>query len=643
MPKTYVAEYGLVTMRTFLAITQPFRRSDDGFLLIEVMVSALLVAIIAIATFNGFDAVNRASADQRSHDQAVVLAAQSQEQLRTDPVTTLDALETTPHVYTQTVDGTPYTITQKVAPSNGSASGSGCNVTETTKQTGANVQITSAVTWPALSTAKRPEVSLTSIITPPAGSGLEIDVGNAPAPTAGVSGVSVVVTYKASGSTSLSTAEGTTNSNGCLVFGGIPSLAASIVIPQKVGYVTPGDLLKVPEKEVTLAPNITTHDAVTYAQGGGLKAEFYDESKAVTGDTFVAYNSSLTSEPKFELGSTEFGEYQSTGEHQYHALTGTYASTAETAKYEGSYPTGDLFPFPEPNKWLVYAGDCPENNPSKWGSVKGAEIAVTAGTITPVQIPISKVNLTVLEGTKAVKKSNSSEHLKITITNTACSSYTEPANNAYVVTTPTHKGETSGEGNDGLKNPYQPYGTYKLLAESSKEHKKYEVGSLETLTNSSEAGTSVTIYLGQKNLEAIRNTRTAAETAITTITAEEAALTSAKNAETTARTNRENTEKSNTETWKKEEECHNNVLLCIFSGFKSITPAERTAKENAQNATRTADQTAEAAEQAKRTSEETALHTRKTTEVNARETAKTEEPTATTEETESKVKVGTGP
>lgn len=642
MPKTYVADHGIVTMRTFLAITQSFRRSDDGFLLIEVMISALLVAIIAFATFNGFDAVNRASADQRSHDQAVVLAAQSQEQLRTDPVTTLDALETTPHVYTQTVDGTLYTITQKVAPSNGAASGSGCNVTETTKQTGANVQITSAVTWSALSTAKRPEVTLTSIITPPAGSGLEIDVGNAPAPTAGVSGVSVVVTYKASGSTSLSTAEGTTNSSGCLVFGGIPSLAASIAIPQKVGYVTPGDLLKVPEKEVTLAPNITTHDAVTYAQGGRLQAEFYDESKAVTGDTFVAYNSSLTVEPKFELGSTAF-EYQTTGEQEYHALTGTYASTAETAKYESSYPTGSLFPFPEPNKWLVYAGDCPENNPSKWSSVKGAEVSVAAGTVTPVKVPISKVNLTVWEGTTAVKKNNSSEHLKVTITNTACSAYTEPANNAYAVTTPTHKQETTGESTDGLKNPYQAYGTYKLLAESSKEHKKYEVGSLATLTNSSESGTSVTIYLGQKNLEAIKSTRTEAEAALATIATEEKTLTEAKTAETHARETREATEKSNTETWKKEEECHNNFLTCLFSGFKSITPAERTAKENAQNATRTADQAAEATEQAKRTSEESALHTRKTTETTAKETAKSEETTAATEETESKVKVGTGP
>src|ERR1700680_2101375 len=101
MPKPYVANYVLVTMRTFLA-TQRFRqapwwryhrsligrirkpamaalsrlpavhpsaRSQSGMTLIEVIASALLVALIAIGTFVGFDSSGRASADQRSHAQ----------------------------------------------------------------------------------------------------------------------------------------------------------------------------------------------------------------------------------------------------------------------------------------------------------------------------------------------------------------------------------------------------------------------------------------------------------------------------------------------------------------------------------------------------------------------------------------------
>ncbi len=78
-------------------VPAPAPSAQEGFLLVEVIVSALLVALIVVATFNGFDVVNRAQAEDRAHDQAVILAAESQEQLRTDPVSTLQALETTPH------------------------------------------------------------------------------------------------------------------------------------------------------------------------------------------------------------------------------------------------------------------------------------------------------------------------------------------------------------------------------------------------------------------------------------------------------------------------------------------------------------------------------------------------------------------
>ena len=60
-------------------------RSEGGFLLIEVMMSAMFVALIVVATLNGFDIANKTTAEQRRHDEANVLAAQSQEQLRTEP------------------------------------------------------------------------------------------------------------------------------------------------------------------------------------------------------------------------------------------------------------------------------------------------------------------------------------------------------------------------------------------------------------------------------------------------------------------------------------------------------------------------------------------------------------------------------
>jgi len=257
--------------------------AQEGFLLVEVIVSALLVVLIVVATFNGFDVINRAQADDRAHDQAVILAAQSQEQLRTDPVTTLDALETTPHTYSQSVNGTTYEVTQEAAPSNGSANTTGCNAVETTKQTAATVQITSTVTWARLEAAKRPEVKLSSIITPPTGSGLEVDVGNAPTPTEGVPGVTAIVTFTPVNSTTPESREGTTDSAGCVVFGDIEATSATVEIQEKPGFITPNGSLKVPAKEVTLAPNLTVHDPVTYDEGGAIKADFTWEGKSVAG------------------------------------------------------------------------------------------------------------------------------------------------------------------------------------------------------------------------------------------------------------------------------------------------------------------------------------------------------------------------
>ncbi len=145
----------------------PDPRSQDGFLLIEVIISAALVGLIVLATFSGFDVVNRLTAEQRRHDEAALLAAQSNELLRSDPSTTLDTLETNPHKYTRTVGGTLFTVTQEAQPVNSSGNAVGCNANEATAKTGANIRISSTVKWATLEKTGRPAVSQTSVITPP--------------------------------------------------------------------------------------------------------------------------------------------------------------------------------------------------------------------------------------------------------------------------------------------------------------------------------------------------------------------------------------------------------------------------------------------------------------------------------------------
>ena len=77
-----------------------------------------------------------------------------------------------------------------------------------------------------------------------------------------------------------------------------------------------------PTKEVTIAPNYTTHYPVVYNRGGAISAEFAYNGKnkythpnnegtgevteEVKGDTFVSFNSLMAAAPDFEVGATSY-------------------------------------------------------------------------------------------------------------------------------------------------------------------------------------------------------------------------------------------------------------------------------------------------------------------------------------------------
>jgi len=508
--------------------------SEDGFLLIEVLVSAMLVALIVVATVTGFNVVDRTTANTRQHSEAALLAAQSQEQLRTAPASALDALAITPHGYAATVGGTKYTITQSAKLIGPSGAGS-CSVTEKSTNAAPNVQITSSVSWSQQVAASQKPVIQSSIITPPTGSALEVDVGNAPTPTAGVAGVRALVTYTPVGAASPVTLEGETGTPGCVVFGGIPATSATVEIPEKLGYVTIGGALHLPPKELTIAPNITTHDPVTFNKGGMIEAEFQYTGKTefngkpVKGDTFVVSNTNMLLPPEFQVGSTHF-EYQASGEEHYRALTSEYKATALTA-HGSKYPQGDLFPFLEPQIWTVYAGDCTKNDTGSEAVSTAPPALVQAANTLKVQVPTSYIGLAAWTGsTSKSKGAKEAEALHVTITNTACSGSPIPDNASAATLVHEQKLTSAGE----LENPFQPFGAYTLCIAGPK--KTYTVAN----TNSTVAGSSPQIYIGQKSAAEHTLQQKAEEEAKTKREAEEApARTKREKEETTQREARE--------------------------------------------------------------------------------------------------------
>jgi Tfp pilus assembly protein PilV len=600
MPRKHVAQDYFVTMHTFFGTQEPGHRaprrrrrgrptigprphvsdanhhpgsqvdqrdSEAGFLLIEVIISAMLVAMIVVATLSGFDVLNRTSADQRSHAEAALLAAQSQERLRSDPATALAALELAPHTYELTVGGTKYKIVQEARAVAANGSSTGCSVAEATAQTGANFQITSTVTWPAL--GKRTPVTQSSLITPPTGSALEIDVGNGAATPAGVAGVTAVAKFTPVNGGGSVTSEGTTGASGCIVLSGIPATAATVEILEKANFVTTSGALKYPTKEITIAPSITTHDLVTYNEGGRIVAEFtYKgettwEGKPVESDTFVAFNSAIPTSPEWEVGSTAF-TYEKEGEEHYKATTGTFSATASTATGV-KYAKGDLFPFPE-NNWSVYAGDCTKDN------VESAAGLVSPGGATPIKVPLSYVLLNVWTGTKGKPTGVlESTIYPVTVINAECASGGTPANASG--TNLRHEQKTSAQGH--LAHPFQPFGKYDVCMYNSAT-KRTDTASIN---NSTPAGSTVNFYPAETSSSERETAEAATRAARVTKEGEEKKAREAT--EVANHAARKTTEETERATWKAEE------------GSKKITETQRKEKEATQTKNRIAAEKAE--------------------------------------------------
>ena len=600
---------------------RPPLAAEGGFALIEVIVSAMLVGLIVVGTLTGFSVVDRVSADERFHNQAATLAGESQEQLRSDPASTLQTLEAG-HSYPQAIGGTTYTITQRTELQPASGSNAACSVTENKRQSGNAFRITSTVTWPQQQKAKRVPVVASSIVTPPTGSALEVDAGNDPTVTAGVSGITATVKYTPVGSVSAVTLEHTTGTEGCVVFGGIPSTAATVEIGELSGYFTRAGVNKYPTKAVTIAPNYTTHYPILYNRGGAIKAEFTYKGEpklthanneatgnieeTVTADTFVAFNALMEAAPDYEVGST-----------RYAAPTTVYnpLPSSSSAAYEAAATSpSNLFPFASSEApWSAYAGDCVQNNPKEVtaGVVKPSENIFVApgGTTSAPKVPTSLVTLNLYKGTEAevnaIAASKRWENLEITtarpvtITNPKCAG-TTPNNESAVGVK--HKQETTtGKPNGGhLLHPFLPFGTELELCvyvSPNSYTRKYK--------DTEAKGPVLPIYIKQKSTQEktalrIKEEKTEQETQETR-----------ERTEATNKNNAETLEETELKQWEKERR-EGKISETTLNNRKTTQKNNRITRENTEKTNRKTAETAETATETARHNKEAAEATEAT-------------------------------
>jgi type II secretory pathway pseudopilin PulG len=373
-------------LRGRLTVLEP-PASESGMTMIEVIISTLLVGIIAIGTLTGFDTAGHATADEQAQAQAAVLAAQDEERLHGLKATQIGQFGSSSETQSdngQCIEevasawrfceghaayrGTVFTVKSSADYVSASQESLTCKASP---GSASYLKTTSEVTWP---TAKSP-VKQSNIVNNPLKVALVVKVRdefNEP-----VEGATVKVTGTSTA------AEQTTSGAGCVIFGALTDKSVVTVSAEKSGWVDHQGVSPPPSKVVTVSASTLTEVSFTIAPPGGITAEFESNGAIVSGESFVAEQNGI-SEP-----------------------SGFVASAAAPA---AKLSMAGLFPFATPGKpptgnpYLVYAGDCEENNPAEViASVTGRTAQVNRNSISSPsgKLELPPINLTVKSGTKA--------------------------------------------------------------------------------------------------------------------------------------------------------------------------------------------------------------------------------------------------
>jgi Tfp pilus assembly protein PilV len=319
--------------------------------MIEALVGAVLVGIMAIAFFGALNGSERVSSTAKLRATAASLAQDDQERLRSMPVTALNNLrQTNPRAVAGvnfTVDSRADWIADKSKATTCTSNGAAADY----------LKITTTVT-PTNTSALKP-VAITSTVTPAPGSFngkgslavRVIDRNGDP-----VSGVAVAVTGPAS-------ATAFTDAAGCAFFGYLPAGTTYAATASKGGYVDEdGD-------DTPTKTGITINDQQVATVG--FKIDVAGAAKA----TFFSRPASAPTKPaRGDVDSSQWRLVMSNSSHTPARTFGPgYPTTVPTGSpwystgYLASIDAPALFPFT--SVYSVYAGDdnCVLNNPTQNG------------------------------------------------------------------------------------------------------------------------------------------------------------------------------------------------------------------------------------------------------------------------------------
>lgn len=426
--------------------------SEEGFILIEVLVSALILAIVAAAVLAVLSSTTHSAASERVRTQAAALAQEDQARLRTLRLSTLNRLEE--ERKNIELDGTKFTVR-----SEGRFVGSASNEIVCNGETSATdyVRITSTVS----STAMPTPVVLQSMVSPSSGSldqnhgTLSFSVKNAK--NQPLSGVSISGTGAGSFS-------GRTDSTGCANFADLPAGNYKVT---------------------------TSANGMVNMAGETSTTKEYGAPSAATQTVALYYDTAATIEPKFvyRVGSSgTFAEARSDSIEVFNGEAGKLATTYGTPGGTRVSPFKATNVFPFKSKTTVYAGSCETNNPDPEGKIEAnraamAFVELSAGGTASPTIQLPALNLTVTASGIAVSGAT------VTATDKTCKFGATSVKRTYTT-------EAAGH----LTEPGMPWGEYTICASAlvnGKVRKKEASAALNNLAS----GTTLSIEIPTSNAE----------------------------------------------------------------------------------------------------------------------------------------------
>jgi type II secretory pathway pseudopilin PulG len=390
--------------------------TEAGFTIVEVVVSAVLVALIAGGTATALVSSGNYSGDQRRRSQAAEIAQQDQERMRGLSAKALSGYSQT---RTVTLDGVDFTVLSQ-GQFLSSAGASSCN--SSGNGAAAYILITSDVTWAASTHADVTSngskvVREQSLITPPTGGTMLVNLKDET--NTALSGVTVTATGP---NPSSATEVATTGSEGCVVFGAMDTGDYNITVA-KGGYVDPdGDATPSPVPIATVSGSGTSYpnaNPIQLGQAGRVSA------------AFTANNGALSGQHAPSLSVSNAG--RATPLVTTPASPGTPITT-----------TFSLFPFT--TAYNVWAGKCPGNQPPTANLITST--VGRGATATPVvKEPALDVRVQYPSGTN-VKPAGMKLYYSQSAGGTCSESWTPAINAAAGPAPPT---------NGWLASPGQPY------------------------------------------------------------------------------------------------------------------------------------------------------------------------------------------